>query len=79
MGFIASYKTVKLEMEKPRNRFYDVDITQFVQPEVVYRRCGEHKITISESGINLLSSDVQFVQNPLLDETLISSGLYDER
>ena len=54
---------------------YNVYIAQLVQPEIVSRSRGSHKVPVRQVGIELGSSYIKFMQDPLLDETLFSSRL----
>ena len=54
---------------------YDVYVAQLVQPEVV--RCTRcvHEVAIAELLVDLVGSQVELMQDPLLDEALVAGGL----
>ena len=56
---------------------YNVYIAQLIQPKIVSRSCSSHKVPVRQVGIELRSGDIKFMEDPLLDETLFSSGLVD--
>jgi hypothetical protein len=54
---------------------HNVHVTQFVQPKVVNSIGSHHEISIVQLSINFLRSNIEFMQNPFLDEILISGWL----
>ena len=56
-------------------RAYDVDVAQLVQPEVVHRGSRGHEVALREVLVHLIRSDVELVQDPLLDEAFLSGRL----
>ena len=54
---------------------HDIDVTHLVQPEVVGRRGRRHEITLHQLFVNFISGDIEFMQDPLLDQAFIACGL----
>ena len=79
MGFIASCEDIMSEIFYGkyfgREQAYDVDVTQLVQPEVVRSASRVHEVTLRKLLVDLLCGEVKLVQDPLLDQTLVSSRL----
>jgi hypothetical protein len=81
MGFMASYFRIRCQVASPyiKGMAHNIYVTKLVEPKVVHCvGCG-HKVAFAELLVGLCSSDVKFVQNPLLDETLVPSGLLPDR
>jgi hypothetical protein len=55
---------------------YNVNIAQFVQPEVIYRGSRHHKVAIGQLGIDCAGCQVELVENPPFNEALHSRGLH---
>jgi hypothetical protein len=62
-----------------RGGTHDVHITELVQPKVVRRVGGGHKVPHGEGRVDLDRGDVELVQDPFLDEALFACGLFVER
>lgn len=54
---------------------FDVDVAELVKPEVVGDVGSSHEVALFEGLVELGRSDVEFVEDPLLDEAFVSSGL----
>lgn len=50
-------------------RTYNIDIAQFVQPEIVRGCSCIHEVPVGELFVDLRSSNVEFVENPFLNKT----------
>ena len=65
------------------NVTHDVDVAQFVKPEVIRRIGGIHEIAVNQGLVDFNSSHVEFVEDPFLDDALVScrlgNSLWDER
>jgi len=60
---------------KLRVKTCNIDIAQFVQPEVVRGRSCHHEIAISQLGVNRSGRYVELMKNPLLNKALFSGRL----
>jgi hypothetical protein len=49
-------------------------VTEFVQPNVIYRGSGSYEILSFEVLVGLSGSKVELVKNPLLDESGLGSS-----
>lgn len=77
MGFIASWIRICCQPASPTTAVmtHNVYVTKFVKPKVVNCvGCG-HEVAFTKLLVGLHDSDVKLVQDPLLDETLVASGL----
>jgi hypothetical protein len=54
---------------------YDVYVTQLVQPEIMYGCSGGHEIPRFKVSVDLARSEVKLVENPSLNEVLVSGEL----
>lgn len=81
MGFMAScFAPLSTQLvRKPEEKAHNIYVTKLVEPEVVHRIGCRHKIAFAELLVDLRGSDVEFVQDPLLDETLVSCGLLTDQ
>jgi len=76
IGFIASYTLKVSNTLKPSiSSTYNVNVTEFVQPEIIRCSSRQHEVALGELGVNFGSTNIEFMKNPLLHETLFSSGL----
>ena len=77
MGFIASWCHIRCQPASPTTEemTHNIHITKLVKPKVVNCVGRGHEVTFTELLVGLRGSDVKFVQDPLLDETLVASGL----
>jgi len=77
MGFIASWFRICCQPASPTTEVmtHNVYITKLVKPKVVNCVGCSHEVAFTELLVGLHGSDVKFVQDPLLNETLVASGL----
>lgn len=54
---------------------HNIHITKLVKPKVVNCVSCGHEVAFTKLFVGLRGGDVKFVQDPLFDETLVSSGL----
>ena len=54
---------------------HDINVTHLIQPEVVGRRGCRHEITLRQLFVDFISGDIEFVQDPLLDQAFIACRL----
>ena len=59
-----------------KKRTHNIYVTKLVEPKVINRVGRSHKVTFSELLIGLRGGNVELVQDPFLDETLVASGLF---
>lgn len=57
----------------------NVDIAKLVQPEVVNSIGGSHVIATLELPVNLVGSDVEFMEDPFFDQALLACRLSNNR
>lgn len=58
---------------------YDEDVTKVVQEERVGSRRSIGKVSGLEQLVDVLSGDVELVEQPLLGEALLASRLFDQQ
>jgi hypothetical protein len=81
MGFITSCFCSAVNPANPTTKetAHNIYVTKLVEPKVVHRVGCSHKVAFAELLVGLRGSDVKFVQDPLLDETLVSCGLLPDQ
>ena len=82
MGFIAScisrtraQQLSLVPIPAGIDETYDVDVTEFVQPEVVSRVRSGHEVSLFKILVEFLSRNIELVENPFLDKAFTASGL----
>jgi hypothetical protein len=77
MGFMTScFAPLSTQLvRKPQETAHNIYVAKLVEPKVVHRVGCRHKVAFTELLVDLRGSDVEFVQYPLLHETLVSCGL----
>lgn len=79
MGFMASYKAVmNVRSNAPPGRVGptdNVNVAEFVQPEVVNGSCCSHEVSVDELLVSLDSCNVELVQDPFLNESFGAAWL----
>ena len=54
---------------------HDINITKLIEPEIVRGGRGGHEVSIREVLIDLFCGNIELVNNPLLNKTLVACGL----
>jgi len=75
MGFIASYSVMNNVVVYAAKITHDVYVTQLVQPKIVRGCSGSHEIPRFKVSVDLARSEVELMENPSLNEALISGQL----
>lgn len=81
MGFMTScFAPLSTQLaRKLEEMAHNIYVTKLVEPKVVHRVGCRHKVAFAELLVGLCGSNVEFVQDPPLDETLISCGLLPDQ
>lgn len=54
---------------------YDIHVTELVEPKVICGGGRKHEVPVGQMCVDLLRSNIELVQGPLLDKALPPSGL----
>ena len=65
----------KEHSDKTEHNAYNVDVTEFIEPEIVRCAGSHHKVSLGQLLVDLCRRDVELVEDPLLHEALLSCGL----
>jgi hypothetical protein len=81
MGFIASWIRICCQPASPATEVmtHNVYITKLVKPKVVSRVGRRHEVAFTKLLVGLRGRNVKLVQDPLLNETLVASGLLPDQ
>lgn len=81
MGFMAScFAPLSNQLVRRLEMMaHNIYVTKLVEPKVVHRVGCRHKVAFTELLVHFRGSDIEFVQDPLLDETFVSCGLLTDQ
>jgi hypothetical protein len=71
--------TVSPASPNTKTMTHNIHVTQFVEPKILHRLGCCRQIAFAELLVSLCGSDIEFVQDPLLDETLVACRLSPEQ
>jgi hypothetical protein len=71
--------TVNPASPNTRTMTHNIHVTQFVEPKILHCVGCCRQIAFAELLVSLCGSDIEFVQDPLLDETLVACRLSPEQ